>query len=415
MLMSNSVNTSNNPVNSLTSSAPTIIINSQFDSGNIKVLALNSPNDIQLAINKDNDSEFYQWFHFKLHASAFITYTLHINDLAKSAYPDGWKDYQAVASYDRETWFRVDTQFTGDKLVIEFTPEYDSVYFAYFAPYSYERHLDLIANAQMSFDCRHELLGLTLDGRELNLLVIGEPDLTQDEIDSQDIGEQVEPAKHKVWITARQHPGETMAQWLIEGLLGRLLDEDDGVAKSLLQNCVFYIVPNMNPDGSARGHLRTNAAGINLNREWANPSAAKSPEVFHVLNKMQETGVDIFLDMHGDEALPYNFVAGSEGNPNYSEVTKMLEDTFKNSLIATTPEFQDVFGYTKDEPGKANITVATNAVAHKFNCLAYTLEMPFKDNANLPDPSFGWSIPRCQQLGEDVLVAVNAVVKKLSL
>ena len=391
---------------------PLMSINSHFDSGNIKVLKLEDPSDIQLAINKDNESEFYQWFHFKLHASAFVEYKLHINDLANSAYPKGWENYQAVASYDRQTWFRVDTQFTGEQLIIDFTPEHSSVYFAYFAPYSYERHLDLIAHAQMSFDCEHDLLGLTLDGRELNLLTIGGPDLLAAQVAHNEA--DVPAKKYTVWITARQHPGETMAQWLIEGLIDRLLDEDDGVAKKLLQNCVFYIVPNMNPDGGVRGHLRTNAAGINLNREWATPSLEKSPEVFHVLNKMQETGVDIFLDMHGDEALPYNFVAGSEGNPNYNEHINMLENTFKDALMATTPEFQDVYGYDKDEPGKANLTVATNAIAHKFNCLAYTLEMPFKDNDELPDPSFGWSIPRCQRLGEDVLVAVNAVVKKLS-
>jgi murein tripeptide amidase MpaA len=388
----------------------TILINSQFDSGNIRVLGLDSPTNIQLAINKDNKSEFYQWFHFKLHATPFIEHKLHINDLAESAFPDGWKDYQALASYDRETWFRVDTYFTGEQLIIEFTPEYDSVYFAYFVPYSYERHLDLIANAQISFNCKHELLGLTIDGRELNLLIVGETDFAYDDLPATNNHAQT---KHKIWITARQHPGETMAQWLVEGL-NRLLDEHDAVAKSLLQTCIFYIVPNMNPDGSVRGHLRTNAAGVNLNREWASPSADKSPEVFHVLNKMQETGVDAFLDMHGDESLPYNFVAGSEGNPNYNQHLKMLEDTFKQSLMNTTPEFQDTFGYDKDEPGKANLTVATNAVGHKFDCLAYTLEMPFKDNADLPDASFGWSIPRCQQLGEDVLVALTAVVKKLS-
>ena len=391
---------------------PVVLITSSFDSGNIKVLQQDEPLNIQLSINKDNDSHFYQWFHFKLHATPFVEYKLHINELAKSAYPDGWKDYQAVASYDRETWFRVDTRFTGDQLIIDFTPEHASVYFAYFAPYSYERHLDLIANAQMRFDCQHSLLGLSLDGRELNLLRVGGGDSLFDDLLENKM--QLDK-KFKVWITARQHPGETMAQWLVEGLIDRLLDEDDGVARTLLQQCIFYIVPNMNPDGSVRGHLRTNAAGVNLNREWASPSVEKSPEVFHVLNKMTETGVDVFLDIHGDEALPYNFVAGSEGNPNYNEHIKMLEDTFKDSLMATTPEFQDVFGYDKDEPGKANLTVATNAIAHKFNCLAYTLEMPFKDNANLPDPSFGWSIPRCQRLGEDVLVAVNAVIKKLAV
>ena len=47
-------------------------------------------------------------------------------------------------------------------------------------------------------------------------------------------------------------------------------------------------VPNMNPDGTWRGHLRTNAAGANLNREWDSPTPEHSPEVFYVRNKMDE-------------------------------------------------------------------------------------------------------------------------------
>ncbi len=376
-------------------------ITSNFDSGNIEVLSIKSPSDITLSIKKDNLSDYYQWFHFKLHSSPFLEHKITIIDLAKSAYPDGWKGYSALASYDRETWFRVDTAFDGEQLVINFTPEYDSVYFAYFIPYSYERHLDLIASAQMSFDCRHELLGETIDGREMNLLVIGD--------------ENNEKGKNKIWITARQHPGETMAEWFVEGLLDRLLDDEDGVARDLLQSNVFYIVPNMNPDGAARGHLRTNAVGINLNREWAKPSIDNSPEVFYVYQKMRETGVDMFLDVHGDEALPYNFVAGGEGNPNYNDRIKSLEEQFKSALLAVTPEFQDVFGYDKDEPGKANLTVASNAVGNTYQCLAYTLEMPFKDNENLPDPSFGWSIQRCKQLGSDSLIAIRSVAAALKL
>jgi murein tripeptide amidase MpaA len=82
-------------------------------------------------------------------------------------------------------------------------------------------------------------------------------------------------------------------------------------------------------------------------------------------------------------------------------------------LLIATPEFQDVHGYDKDEPGKANLTVAANAIGHEFNCLSYTLEMPFKDNIDLPDPAYGWSPVRCKQLGEDVLIAMRAVVDTL--
>ena len=375
-------------------------ISSAFDSGNINVVAADDPSNIRLTINKDAHADFYQWFHFRLASTPMVNHVITIEDLANSAYPKGWEGYQAVASYDRDEWFRVDTQFDGERLTIDVTPEHDIMYFAYFAPYSYERHLDLIASAQAEFGCRHELLGQTLDGRDMNLLVIG------DEVD--------DAPKLKFWVIARQHPGETMAQWCAEGLISRLLDEDDGVARSLLEHCVFYVVPNMNPDGSVRGHLRTNAAGVNLNREWQAPSLEKSPEVYHVLNKMHEVGVDAFIDMHGDEALPYNFVAGCEGNPNYTVELAQLESIFKTTLMQATPDFQDTYGYPKDEPGTANLTIGASAVGHAFNCLSYTLEMPFKDNADLPDAAYGWSIPRSQQLGADVLVALRAVMQALN-
>jgi murein tripeptide amidase MpaA len=371
-------------------------ISSQFDSGNINVVHAKSPEDILLSIPKDNQSEFAQWFHFRLMGETFVTHKMTIQGLATSAYPEGWKDYKVLASYDRQTWFRVPTSFDGDNLTFSLTLEQSSVYFAYFIPYSYERHLDLICDAQMSLLCEHRFLGLTLDGRDMSLLVIGEE----------------APNKKKVWITARQHPGETMAEWCAEGIIYRLLDEQDGLARQLLDNAVFYIVPNMNPDGGARGHLRTNAVGTNLNREWATPSAEKSPEVLYVLNAMEETGVDMYLDLHGDEALPYNFVAGGEGNPSYNDEIKDLENTFKTALLNATPEFQDEFGYDKDAPGEANLTVASNAVGEKFTCMAYTVEMPFKDNANVPDDVYGWSVQRSRQFGEDILIAVNAVVNK---
>ncbi|MFT6247287.1 MAG: murein tripeptide amidase MpaA [Cognaticolwellia sp.] len=372
-------------------------ISSNFDSGNIEVISTESPSNIQLAIKKDHQSEFYQWFHFKLHNTEHSEHVMHLTNAGKSAYVEGWKDYQAVASYDRQHWFRVPTTFDGENLSITFTPEYDSTYFAYFAPYSYERHQDLIHSAQLDIDCQLQVLGQTLDGRDMSLLKVGEE------------GE----GKKVIWITARQHPGETMAEWFMEGFIDRLLDEDDGVARSLLNSAVFYLVPNMNPDGSARGHLRTNAKGVNLNREWQTPTMENSPEVYLVREKMLATGVDMHLDIHGDEALPFNFVAGSEGVPSYNERVKGLEDNFKNILLAITPEFQDDKGYDKDEPGQANLTVAANWVGEQFNCLAYTVEMPFKDNDLLPDYSVGWSDERSSLFGRDFLTAIYHVVDDL--
>ena len=372
-------------------------ISANFDSGNIDVISAQNPADIQLAIKKDHNSEFYQWFHFKLHNTEHTEHVMHLNNAGKSAYVEGWENYQAVASYDRQHWFRVPTEFDGTNLTITFTPEHDSTYFAYFAPYSYERHQDLIHSAQLDIDCQLQVLGQTLDGRDMSVLKVGEE------------GE----GKKVIWITARQHPGESMAEWFMEGFIDRLLDEDDGVARSLLNSAVFYLVPNMNPDGSARGHLRTNANGANLNREWQTPSMENSPEVYLVREKMLETGVDMLLDIHGDEALPFNFVAGCEGIPSYDERHKALEEKFKNVLLAITPEFQDDKGYDKDERGQANLTVCANWVGEQFKCLSYTVEMPFKDNDLLPDYSVGWSDERSSLFGRDFLTAIYHVVGDL--
>lgn len=372
-------------------------ISANFDSGNIDVISAQDPSNIELAIKKDHQSEFYQWFHFKLHNTEHVEHVMHLTNAGKSAYVEGWENYQAVASHDRQHWFRVPTEFDGEKLTIKFTPEFDATYFAYFAPYSYERHQDLLHNAQLDIDCQLQVLGQTLDGRDMSVLKVGEE------------GE----GKKVIWLTARQHPGESMAEWFMEGFIDRLLDEDDGVARSLLNSAVFYLVPNMNPDGSARGHLRTNAKGVNLNREWQTPSMKNSPEVYLVREKMLATGVDMHLDIHGDEALPFNFVAGCEGIPSYDERIQGLEEKFKNVLLAITPEFQDDKGYDKDEPGQANLTVASNWVGEQFKCLAYTVEMPFKDNDLLPDYSVGWSDERSSLFGRDFLTAIYHVVDDL--
>ena len=372
-------------------------ISANFDAGNIEVINAEDKTNIQLAIRPDVGGEFFQWFNFRLSGEVGEQYVLNIMNAGKASYLAGWEDYQAVASYDREYWFRLPTSYKEGKLTITAELACESIQIAYFAPYSYERHQDLLAAVQVHPLACVEHLGETLDKRDLTLVKVGNGD----------------SKKRSIWITARQHPGETMAEWLVEGLLNSLLDEDNPTAKLLLEKANFYIVPNMNPDGSVRGHLRTNAVGTNLNREWANPSLEKSPEVFHVINKMEETGVDLFYDVHGDEALPYVFLAGSQGTPSYNDRLAHLRDKFSEVLKLASADFQSEFGYDIDAPGTANMTIATHWVAERFDCLANTLEMPFKENANLPFEDTGWSPERSIKLGETSLVAMLAVVDEL--
>jgi len=372
-------------------------ISHNFDSGKIECIDIQDNGQITLSIPKDNAADFHQWFHYRLSGAKNVACSMVIENASTTSYVEGWVDYQAVASYDRQTWFRVDTTFDGKALTINHTPECDSVYYAYFAPYSMDRHHDLIANAQISELVEYINLGHTIDGQDIDLLKIGTD----------------APGKKVCWMIARQHPGETMAEWWMEGMLDSLLDPEDPIAKALLDKAVFYVVPNMNPDGSKRGNLRTNAAGANLNREWQTPTMEHSPEVFLVRQKMQQTGMDFCLDVHGDEALAYNFIAGSEGIASWSEQRQAQLDFYQQALVNASPDFQTKIGYDKDKHGEALMTVGTNYLAETFNALVMTLEMPFKDTELTPDEYVGWSPMRSQKLGQACLNALHQTMDKL--
>lgn len=367
-----------------------ICIHSRFDAGNIEVLSITGA-EARLAIRKDHGSDFFQWFHFRVAGAAGRELVLRITGLAASAYPDGWPGYRAAVSEDREFWGRAattwDREADGGTLTIRYRPEGDAAWFAYFAPYSMERHHDLVASAAQSEGVTHRTLGTSLDGQPIDCLEMGTGDV-------------------QVWLYARQHPGETMAEWWMEGALERLTDPADPWARTLREKCRFHIVPNANPDGSARGHLRTNAAGVNLNREWHTPSAERSPEVLAIRNAMDETGVDFAIDVHGDEAIPAVFIAGFEGIPSWTERQGEGYARYRRILERRTPDFQTRLGYPVARPGKANLSMSTNQLAERFGCVAMTLEMPFKDHDPAPDPQQAWSPQRSKRLGRDCLAAL---------
>lgn len=369
---------------------PPIAIDCNFDSGNIEVISQHGCT-AKLAIRRDHNSEFRQWFHFRISGAKGQQLTLKIIDLETSAFADGWPGYNARISEDREYWGVADSAYDpnaeGGTLTITHTPTSDICYFAYFAPYSMERHHDLVAECAGSKGVTYERLGDTLDGQSIDYLSFGE-------------------GRTQVWLTARQHPGETMAEWWIEGMLGMMLDPTNSTARTLRKLCTFHVVPNCNPDGSRRGHLRTNAAGVNLNREWATPSAERSPEILAIRTKMEQTGVDFAIDVHGDEAIPGTFLAGYEAIPGLTDEHLARFTRYRTILNRRTPDFQTRLGYPIGAPGTANMTLATAHIAHHFSAAAMTLEMPFKDHDDAPDPEQNWSAERSQQLGRDCMGAL---------
>ncbi len=372
-----------------------IQINSAFDSGNIEIHTIDGTK-AELSIRKDKDSDFFQWFHFRVTCEIGDELELRITGLKDSAYPQGWPNYNACVSEDRDYWGRAESDYdesTGT-LSITYTASSNIVWFAYFAPYSIDRHHDLISEVAAVEGVTCRTLGYSLQGQPIDCLTMGN-------------GEK------QVWLYARQHPGESMAEWWAEGALEMLTDSADPHARLLLDKCTLHIVPNMNPDGSFRGHLRTNHVGTNLNREWAEPTAEKSPEVLCVRNAMDKSGVDFAMDVHGDEAIPAVFIAGFEGIPSITGEQLEKYHIYRNRLAQRTPDFQTELGYPTASPGKANLTMSTNQVAERFGAVAMTLEMPFKDNRDLPDPEQGWSPERCKLLARDCLATLAEQIETI--
>ena len=383
-----------------------IHISSAFEGGSIHCVNAETPENIVLELKADPVGAERYWYYFRLAGGR--NHKCHINitnagdafrlaERESTDIPGPWINYLACASYDRKSWFRVPTVFKDDQLKITFEPNQDVIYFASFPPYSYDRHANLITSVLGSPLASLEILGQTHEGHDIELLRIGE---TQQE-------------KFACWVCARQHPSETMAEWFVEGLLERLVDADDFLARKLLSKAIFYVVPCMNPHGAWRGRTRRNGGNVDLNREWVEPSKEKSPEVFFVQKKMRETNVDFFMDIHGDEELPYVFLGGPLEVPSLTEAMRKNFRAFQAALETANPDYKRGYEYPGGPPPTADLRMAWNYIGEKFQCLSILVEQPFKDCEHALDLEKGWSPERSRKLGASSLVALNSVIDQL--
>jgi len=343
-----------------------------FDSGNIEVVDSSDCSNIQLKMRSEPYTQFdgrrhSQWFHFQVCNAKGKDINLRILNAGEASFGKGYEGYWAFVSYDRKNWTRVRSSFDDKVLSIEVTPEANIMWVAYFPPFSYEQHMSLIGESVSSPHCEYMAIGQTVQGRPIDCLKIG-------------------TGKNICWIHARTHPGETQAEWWMAGFLPALLS-DEPAAEKLREQATLYVIPSMNPDGAIMGHLRTNANGANLNREWCDtpsrnycaPHAERSPEVFWVKQKMKETGCDFYFDVHGDEAIPANFIMCGSGCPNWSpRLEHLFEKLGKTMTKMCEPYFQNGIGYDNGSPGNQIFCIASKSRQMEFDCLSATLEMPYK-------------------------------------
>ena len=132
------------------------------------------------------------------------------------------------------------------------------------------------------------LIGKTAEGRPLEVVRVGRAE-----------------APYRVFLRARAHAWEPGGNWVVEGLVNRLLADDAEARKHLAMYCV-HVMPMANKDGVARGKTRFNSRGKDLNRDWNRPAdPVLSPENYALESWLegmikQRQAPHVALELHND-------------------------------------------------------------------------------------------------------------------
>lgn len=116
--------------------------------------------------------------------------------------------------------------------------------------------------------------------------------------------------KHRIYIHARTHPGEIQSFRVTDEII-RLVLSSTNIGTYLRGNCIFHVVPMINPDGVELEYPRENANNIDIESNWN--KATPEIEVINLKNRfsalMEESNpIEIALNMHSAYACKRYFV-----------------------------------------------------------------------------------------------------------
>eukprot|EP00927_Polykrikos_kofoidii_P011806 TRINITY_DN15048_c0_g1_i1.p1 TRINITY_DN15048_c0_g1~~TRINITY_DN15048_c0_g1_i1.p1 ORF type:complete len:1200 (+),score=183.82 TRINITY_DN15048_c0_g1_i1:2-3601(+) len=201
----------------------------------------------------------------------------------------------------------------------------DEVFFASYPPYTYSMLNNFLNRLERLETARNNMLSVELcksiGQLPVTLLVISE-DIGKGDDGRGGRGAGLKRPRPCVAVIARQHPGEVVGSWAVQGLVKFLLGQSPA-AQRLRETYVFHVVPMVNVDGVVHGNSRCTLAGVDPNRVWYEPNPIIHPVIYalktHLRNIVQGVSVvggackslDLFLDFHGHSAKFGCFFYGS--------------------------------------------------------------------------------------------------------
>ena len=232
-------------------------------------------------------------FHFRLHARPGSALTLEFRNLEniwngrKASIADELK--VAVVSPDGRAWKSLPLErLPGDRVRLNVVMPGPELYVARVEPYRLSNLEAWLRSIEAHPLVEITPIGKTVEGRRLEVVRVGRED-----------------APYRVFLRARAHPWEPGGNWVVQGLVDRLLKGDDEAARYLVRYCV-YVLPMANKDGVARGRTRFNLRGKDLNRNWDQPADPDLAPENHALEAWLEALIargkrpHLALELHND-------------------------------------------------------------------------------------------------------------------
>ncbi|XP_064634317.1 cytosolic carboxypeptidase 2-like isoform X2 [Lineus longissimus] len=318
----------------------TLIFESRYESGNLAKAVQVGEFEYELWLRTDMyTNKHTQWYNFRVsntranqkYRFSIVNHlksdSLYNNGMRPLMYSEknaaekkiGWKRFGSMIRYHRNnlkySTNKAEKSYYSLTFTCEFPYDNDTVYVAHCYPYTYTDLQDYILNIMndpvKSKICKQKVLCRTLAGNMVYVLTITSPSKGPEEV------------KHKkaVVITARVHPGETNASWMMKGFLDYLCG-NSADAKLLRDTFIFKIVPMLNPDGVIVGNYRCSLAGRDLNRNYKTVLKESFPSVWHCKNMIkrlaEEREIIVYCDLHGHSRKHNVFIYGCENRNNPS-------------------------------------------------------------------------------------------------
>jgi len=193
------------------------------------------------------------WYGFRIWSDDAVSVTVELE------YANGRQRYIPAFSTDKgETWvkadsatYRIDPETRNGFINLDLSSE--PVWISAQEVYTTREFRLWTEELSLQPFVQQSVIGSSHQGRPVSMIKISE--------------NSSEPVKGVILIYGRQHPPE-IPGYMVSLAFMETLASETALARQFREYFDVWAFPMMNPDGADNGHWRTNAAGVDLNRDW---------------------------------------------------------------------------------------------------------------------------------------------------